>query len=217
MFKELEENSVDSVFTSPPYNRERNDKYTYYNDSVAEYFELLDALVVESLRVAKKYLFLNIQATYYNRQDVYKLIGKYADKIQNIIVWGKENPLPASGNSVTNAYEFFIVIGDKPLKSNTTYTKNLIMTPVNSNMPTVHKAVMHQDVADWFIENFTAIGETILDPFMGSGTTGVSCKKFNRNYIGFELSDEYCLLSEERINGIISSDRKTRIAVGNLW
>jgi DNA modification methylase len=201
LFADLEENSVDFVFTSPPYNRERNDKYTYYNDALADYFEFLDSIVVEGLRVAKKHLFLNIQATYYNRQDVYKLIGKYADKIQNIIVWGKDNPMPSRGDSLTNAYEFFIVLGDEVLKSNTTYTKNLIITSVNSKMLSEHKAVMHQDVADWFIENFTTIGDIILDPFMGSGTTGISCKKFNRKYIGFEISNEYCELSKSRIDG----------------
>jgi DNA modification methylase len=202
LFCNLEDNSVDFVFTSPPYNRKRNDKYTYYNDAVVDYFEFLDAIVVEGMRVAKNHLFLNIQATYYNRQDVYKLIGKYSGVIQNIIVWGKDNPMPSSGDSLTNAYEFFIVFGDSPLKSNYTYTKNLVITSVNSKMPPEHKAVMHQEVSDWFMENFTSPNDIVLDPFMGSGTTGISCKKLGRNYIGFELSAEYCLLSETRIGGV---------------
>lgn len=42
-------------------------------------------------------------------------------------------------------------------------------------------------------------GETVLDCFMGSGTTAVACVKNNRNYIGFELSKEYCEIAESRI------------------
>jgi DNA modification methylase len=42
--------------------------------------------------------------------------------------------------------------------------------------------------------------DTILDCFMGSGTTGVACKKLNRNFIGIELDEEYYKIACERIN-----------------
>jgi site-specific DNA-methyltransferase (adenine-specific) len=42
-------------------------------------------------------------------------------------------------------------------------------------------------------------GNTILDPFMGSGTTGVACKELNRNFIGIEISPEYFKIAEQRI------------------
>jgi len=41
---------------------------------------------------------------------------------------------------------------------------------------------------------------TILDPFMGSGTTAVACKQLKRNFIGIEISPEYCKIAEKRIN-----------------
>jgi len=43
-------------------------------------------------------------------------------------------------------------------------------------------------------------GDTVLDPFMGSGTTGVACVKTNRNFIGFEISPEYCKHAAMRID-----------------
>ena len=43
-------------------------------------------------------------------------------------------------------------------------------------------------------------GCTVLDPFMGSGTTGVACKNLNRNFIGIELDPEYFKIAEKRIN-----------------
>jgi site-specific DNA-methyltransferase (adenine-specific) len=42
-------------------------------------------------------------------------------------------------------------------------------------------------------------GDTILDPFMGSGTTGVVAKRFNRNFIGIEIDDEYFEIAQKRI------------------
>lgn len=199
LFSTMDDNSVDYVFTSPPYNRKRNDKYKFYNDQLTDYYGFLLNLIEQSRRVTREYVFLNIQTNYYNSVDVYALIGTYRDKIKQIIVWQKSNPMPASGHNITNSYELFIVIGDKPLKSNFTYTKNIITTSVNSKMPKEHKAVMHPEVADWFIKMFTKEGETILDPCMGIGTTAVACKKNNRNYIGFELHEQYCDIANKQI------------------
>lgn len=201
-FNQMEDKSVDYVFTSPPYNRKRNDKYKLYDDTLVDYYGFLLHTVEEARRVARKYVFLNIQTNYYNSIDVYSLIGTYREKIKQIIVWEKTNPMPASGFNITNAYEFILVIGDQPLKANKTYTKNVISTSVNSKMPKEHKAVMHPDVADWFIKTFTKEGETILDPFMGIGTTAVACVKNNRNYIGFELISEYCEMAEQRLKEV---------------
>lgn len=46
----------------------------------------------------------------------------------------------------------------------------------------------------------TKENDTVLDCFMGTGTTGVACKKHNRNFIGIDLSNDYCELSKDRIN-----------------
>lgn len=45
-------------------------------------------------------------------------------------------------------------------------------------------------------------GATICDPFMGSGTTGVACKKLNRDFIGIELDEEYFRIAKERIETV---------------
>ena len=42
----------------------------------------------------------------------------------------------------------------------------------------------------------------VLDPFLGSGTTALAARNLNRNYIGIDISQEYCDLAQERINGV---------------
>ena len=60
-----------------------------------------------------------------------------------------------------------------------------------------------QQPVSWFehwIERLTLPGETVLDPFMGSGTTGVACMQTGRNFIGIELDPTYYAIAEKRIN-----------------
>lgn len=51
----------------------------------------------------------------------------------------------------------------------------------------------------WCVENFTQPGDTVLDPFMGSGTTGVACAKLGRNFIGIEKDAGYFAIAQRRI------------------
>ncbi len=50
-----------------------------------------------------------------------------------------------------------------------------------------------------FICNSSKSGDTVLDPFMGSGTTAIACINTNRNYIGFEIDPDYYEAAQERI------------------
>ena len=203
--KDFADKSIDITFTSPPYNRKRNDKYTNYNDTIKDYYLFLVEATDLLLAKTKRHVIINLQTNYYNRQDVYKFIGHYYNKIQNVIVWEKSNPLPANGYNITNAFEYFFILGDTAIKSNTTYTKNHITTSINNSITKIHKAVMKQEVADWFIEKFTKENDVVLDCFMGLGTTGLSCIKYNRDFIGIELDEEYFNIAKERIeeaNGI---------------
>lgn len=195
-----ESKKTDYTLTSPPYNRKRNDKYTNYKDIRDDWFEFNCEIIDKLLVITNKHIFYNLQANYYNRQDVYKIIGKYHKEIKEIIIWEKSNPMPASGKSITNAVEYFIILGKESLKSNSTYTKNILTTSVNSKMPKIHKAVMKQDVSDYFIENFTQKKDIVFDPMMGLGTTGISCKNLNRDFIGIELDKEYFEIAKSRIN-----------------
>ena len=64
-----------------------------------------------------------------------------------------------------------------------------------------HSAVFPEQLVEEIITNFSNENDTVLDPFMGSGTTGVVCKNLNRNFIGIELDKEYFEIAKKRING----------------
>lgn len=200
VFQLMKDKCIDYTFTSPPYNRKRNDKYSEFDDINNDWFQFNVDVISELLRITKNHVFYNIQANYYNRQDVYKLIGAFSKSIVDIHIWEKSNPMPASGNSITNAVEYFIILGDRSLKSNTTYTKNIITTSVNSKMPKNHKAVMKPEVAEHFISKFTKDGDIIFDCFSGYGTTGAVASKLNRKFIGVEMEKVYYEMSIKSLN-----------------
>ena len=64
---------------------------------------------------------------------------------------------------------------------------------------TGHPAPFPEQLANDHIISWSNEGDIVLDPFMGSGTTAKMALLNNRNYIGFELSEEYCKIAEERI------------------
>lgn len=55
------------------------------------------------------------------------------------------------------------------------------------------------DLMRWVILNYTKKGDVVLDPFMGSGTTGVACAMEERSFIGIELERQYFEIAERRI------------------
>lgn len=67
------------------------------------------------------------------------------------------------------------------------------------NEPRVHSTQKPVWVMKWIIERYTKPGDTVLDPFMGSGTTGIACIKTGRNFIGCEISPEYFAIAKRRI------------------
>ncbi len=76
-------------------------------------------------------------------------------------------------------------------------TNVLSMATESSNRK--HSAVFPRELPSWFIKLFTKQGNTVLDPFAGSGTTLVVAKRMYRNSIGIEILPEYCALIKTQI------------------
>lgn len=70
----------------------------------------------------------------------------------------------------------------------------------NVNERTGHPAQYPEALCEDHIKTWSNPGDLILDPFMGGGTTAVACLHLDRNYIGYEISEEYVRLAEDRID-----------------
>lgn len=209
LLTELDDDSVNVVFTSPPYNRIRNDKYDHYDDTLTDYYGLLTRFTDESLRVASDKVIVNIQQNHFNKKEIFRYFGRYACNIAGIVIWAKTNPQPSRNyhkydntRSITNAYEYFVVL-TRNGKNFRCYgdenTMNYIVTSINSDHIGCHHAVMKKEVCEWFLKKFTKEGDIILDPFLGCATTAICAIESNRRYVGFEISEEYFNISKERI------------------
>jgi DNA modification methylase len=66
-----------------------------------------------------------------------------------------------------------------------------------------HSATFPIGLPTWFIKLFTKKGDIVLDPFVGSGTTAVICKKLGRKYIGIDIKKQFCKLAKKNIAKVI--------------
>ena len=74
-----------------------------------------------------------------------------------------------------------------------------ILKTKNDNHNRNHPTEKSQDILQWIIKYYTNENDTILDPTMGSGSTGVACVSLNRKFIGIELDDKYFVIAQKRI------------------
>ena len=63
-----------------------------------------------------------------------------------------------------------------------------------------HSATFPQTLPEWFIKLFTQEGDTILDPFAGSGTTLFAARHLGRHAIGIEIQKEYCEMAKKHLD-----------------
>ena len=210
--KTVNDNSFDVSFTSPPYNRVRNDTYGYFDDVNDEYGKMLCDITSELIRTTKGNVIVNVQMNMYNKVDLSKWQAEFSKYIKGIVVWIKNNPNPASSSnngtfSITNAYENFYVFGkdSQDFRANSKIM-NYIKTNINSEHFEGHGAVMKYEIADFFIRNFSKEGDFVFDPFMGIGTTACACIRNKRRWGGVEIIPEYKAMAEKRIADFIKGE-----------
>lgn len=85
-----------------------------------------------------------------------------------------------------------------------------IWTGVTGASTRSHPAPYPSELAERLVRMFSFVGDTVLDPFAGTGTTLVAARRFGRNSVGFEIDPEYFALARKRIqasNDLFSSSR----------
>ncbi len=84
--------------------------------------------------------------------------------------------------------------------------RDVIESAVETIKGIEHPAIYPEYIIQEFLKLLTRENDIVLDPYMGSGTTAVVCKKLNRKYIGFDINPKYCKNAENRINKIKKDD-----------
>lgn len=134
------------------------------------------------------------------------LTGK---QMADIIVWDKGFGQPAMHEKVLNsAYELIIVLesdsGAGRVLQSATFARgemsNIMRVARETSEIDGHNATFPLELARKLILSFSKKGDSVLDPFMGSGTTAVACIDTHRNYIGFEISKMYYESARKRID-----------------
>ena len=72
-------------------------------------------------------------------------------------------------------------------------------TPAKENKKTGHPAVFPLQLALDHVETWSNVGDTVLDPFMGSATTGIACQQTDRSFIGIEREENYFNIAKQRL------------------
>lgn len=211
VLKDMPDESVDMVFTDPPYwtlNKWRSMGTTTrlggHNDPAKRHgwFETIGPEAVETLL---KEIFRILKP---NRHGFVMCDGQTLRYVLNAaaenftyfkpLVWDKVNP--GMGYHLRACHEYIVMLDKgKNLICKDRRLKDIISIPsIRTNFPT-QKPV---ELPGLFVDNFTDGGGCVLDPFMGSGSTGVSCILRGRKFIGVEIDPEYFEIAKQRIETV---------------
>lgn len=129
-------------------------------------------------------------------------------------VWIKENAAPQfSGDRPATAFEAVVIAHRKGKKRwNGGGRRALWSVPIVINrdkvMPNYHPTQKPQELMEALVRDFTDAGDVVCDPFSGSGTTGVACKRLGRGFIGFEKQQKFADVARKRI-----ADTQTQLSL----
>lgn len=232
--KEMPDNSVHLMITSPPYNVSKD----YDKDlSLKEYLALLKKSFEETYRVLINGGRACINLANLGRKP-YIPLSDYVSQImieigfnmRGEIIWNKAasaSPSTAWGSwqSAANpilrdVHEYILIFSkgdykrEKHSKENTItkeqfmeYTKSIWTMNAESARKIGHPAPFPEELPYRLIQLYSFKDDIILDPFMGSVTTAVTALKSERKFVGYEIDKEYIKLAENRIHSLLAQKK----------
>ena len=194
--KQLEDNSIDLVVTDPPYGILIGGSGKIGGSGIVEVKQytpvtwdetpLSKEILKELIRISKNQILFG-----------YNYYSDILPPTNGLIVWDKkcQNDWDDNFSDGEIAWTSF----KRPLR----IFRHLYMGALKKEKEKrFHPTQKPLTLFRWLINKYSKETDIILDPFMGSGTTAVACKELGRNYIGFEISEEYCKIAEERLNKV---------------
>lgn len=204
-------------------------RYDQYNDwkSEEEYINWTIDIFVNFDRVLKKngVILYNFSYSIETPSLPYLLISGLIQNtnfmVADTIVWKKSNsiPHPASYNRLNRIVEFiYVICRKKEIKDFNCFKKVVKKSPKNQNYyeiidnfitaknndgsTNLNKATFSSELCEKLLNIYAKPNLLVYDPFMGTGTTAVACKKLNLNYIGSEISTDQVEFSKNRIENL---------------
>ncbi len=224
LLKELKANSIDLIFADPPYNLSGENFLTTKNgkvskcdkgewDIIKDIHLFNETWLKECKRVLSPHGTIWITGTLHNHPSIGVLLKKLGFWILNDLIWFKRNapPLLSRNRFVPSTELIWVASKSKKYFFNYELAKKMNNGKQMRNLWEInaerHKTKHPTEKPESLLERIILIGskenEIVLDPFMGSGTTGVVAKKFNRNFVGYEIDEEYFIIAQKRIGIIV--------------
>jgi len=216
LITQIPDGSIDCIMTDPPYviNRSAGGGSVNNIKKLDKSLEQLDyanlrngydmetfAKEVERVQGGKinAYIWCNkSQIADYFRIYVGQMGCKY-----ELICWHKQNALPTYSNKYLSDTEYCLYFHTggftHPQSYNDAKTYDVGFINHKDKKLWRHPTIKPLDIVRRLIRNSTTEGQTVLDPFIGSGTTGVACINENRHFVGFELNEDYFKIANTRI------------------
>lgn len=214
--RSLPDKSVDHVICDPPYEAEAHTKgRRIHNPRTGECrmapltFDAMTSegrasVAAEMARAASRWLvvFCQIEAAHLWRSALEAGGARYV----RTMVWVKPNGQPQlTGDRPGVGFETMVVAYGSPgrLRWNGGGKRGWLQHSVDANFsrqPRLHETQKPLPLIEELVRDFTDPGETILDPFAGSGTTGVAAIRLGRRFIGCELSPKYHAVATKRLS-----------------
>jgi site-specific DNA-methyltransferase (adenine-specific) len=216
----LPEKSVDLIFADPPYNLSgpghltcRSGKLVACDkgdwDQIEDLHEFNSLWISECIRVLKDTGTLWISGTLHSHPSVGVALKKLGLWIINDLIWYKPNAAPLiQKNRFAPSTELIWVAG-KSKKYYFDYEtakhinggkqmRNLWIIPAERHL-TPHPTEKPEGLLARIIQIGSQPGDVVLDPFMGSGTTGAVAKRYHRHFMGIEVDETYFEIAKNRI------------------
>ena len=227
VMKTMPSESLDLVITSPPYNlaiqktsnkkttdgwkgKWNNSKlqssgYDAHSDYMPEpkYISWQKNVLAECFRLIK-----DTGAIFYNHKwRVQKGIYQQRPEIieglplRQIIIWKKKGGINFNEGYFLPTFEVLYLIAKPNFKLAPTINRYGDVWDIMQEKRSWHPAPFPMELAERCVKSTT--GSLILDPFVGSGTVPAACKKNGKDYVGIDLSANYCEKAQERVNNLL--------------
>lgn len=237
--EELPDNSIHLMVTSPPYNvgKEYDRDWTLgeYLDFLKRVWKEVYRVLVPGGRVCINIANLGRKPYIPLHAFIIRDMLEIGFLMRGEIIWNKgssASPSTAWGSwcsagnpTLRDVHEYILVFSKgtfqrkNPERKKSTlskeefleFTKSVWTFPAVSAKEVGHPAPFPIELPYRCIQLYTFEGDTVLDPFIGSGQTAIAAIKTGRNYVGYEIEEEYVRLAEKRIREFLTKYKSTKL------